>query len=166
MKLIYIVLAVLSLVIFSGCEESFEETGPCVFAANRAHIIGLTAIKPGSEGKSLTSISAYISLHDRFDSSVKGPGIFRFELYAYVPRTGDNRGRQVFAWPAFDLTEAMANNGYWDDFLRAYEFTLNTNVASEVLKTYILQVTCTTQAGKRLTDMFALDGKRLIREDF
>jgi hypothetical protein len=166
LKIIYVVLAVLGLVIFSGCGESVEEKGPCVFATKRVHIIGLTSIKPDSEGKSAAGISAYISLHDSFDSSVKGPGVFRFELYEYVPRTGDIRGKQVFSWAAFDLTDATANNGYWDDFMRAYEFSLDTAIASGVLKTYILQVTCTTSGGKRLTDMFALDGKRVIRKDF
>jgi len=128
--------------------------GPYYYAADRVHIIGLTSIDADS-GSSAT-ISTYVSLHDRFDSSIKGPGVFRFELYEYVPRTGDNRGKRLYSWPEFDLEDAAVNNSYWKDVLRAYKFSLKTRIEADAPGLYILQVTCNSPSGKRLTDIFYL----------
>jgi len=156
----------MGLVLFSGCPKPqpngdgfVEVKGPCAYAAQRVHIIGLTSVKPDPNSKSSAVISTYVSLHDSFDSSVKGPGIFRFELYEYVPRSSQPRGKRLFSWPEFDLNDATINNSYWKDFLRAYYFSLNATIDLNVPKTYILQVTCVTPAEKRLTDIFYVDIK-------
>jgi hypothetical protein len=174
LKYFYIVLAISALFIFSGCNEplSTEEQpvsmqdqgetqgqGACLYAADRVHIIGLTAIKPNTKDASSAVISTYVSLHDRFDSSVKVPAVFRFELYEYVPRSSQPRGKRLVSWPEFDLSGVVVNNNYWKDFLRTYKFSLNARIDPAALKTYILQVTCVSASGKRLTDIFYLNKK-------
>lgn len=165
MKVIYIVLAVSALAIISGCGDSSSDDGrfgapgqePCLYVADRVHVIGLTAIEPDPGDRSSSVVSVYLSLLDQFDSSIKMPAVFRFELYEYVPRSSERRGRRIHAWKEIDLTDAAINNDYWKDFLRAYEFSLEVGINSGLSKTYILQVTCATATNKRLTDIFYLN---------
>ncbi|MBW8016972.1 MAG: hypothetical protein FVQ82_12370 [Planctomycetes bacterium] len=165
MRFIYFILAVPGLVFFSGCPNpdsrsggSVAGNGVCIYAADRVDIIGLTSVEanPDSGAGSPAVISAYVSLLDRFDSSIKGPGVFRFELYEYVPRTANPIGKQLFRWPEIDLTDATVNNSYWKGYLRSYKFSLGTKIDLAVPKRYILHVTCFT-AGKRIVDIFDLN---------
>jgi hypothetical protein len=163
----YLIFVVMILLFFSGCGDpdsgdgnSLDGKGPCVYAANQVRVIGLTSIKPNPNSGSSTVISAYVGLHDSFDTSIKGPGVFRFELYEYVPRTGDRKGKRLYSWPDIDLNDATENNNYWKDFLRAYNFTLNTGIDPNLPTTYVLQVTCVMPSGRRLTDVFYLNVKK------
>ena len=93
---------------------------------------------------------------DIFDSRIKAPCRFRFELYEFLPRSSQKLGTRIFMWEEFDLTGAKANNAAWKDHLRAYQFDLPLEVAMVANKPYMLQVTCMTADGKRLTDTFKL----------
>ena len=173
MRYLNVILVIMGLVIFSGCPtprvgggESIVDKGTCHYAAARVHVIGLTSIEADPEDKSSAVISVYVSLHDSFGSSIKGPGVFWFELYEYVPRAGDNRGKQRYPPREIDLSGAAENNKKWKDVLRAYHFSLETDIAPEVLRTYVLQVTCVTPVGNRLKYTFDLNEKRRIRIDF
>lgn len=166
MKLIYIVLGVLVLTIASGCNKSssvayepadVQVQEPCLYVAERAHIIGLTSIGLDPDNRSSSVLSAYVSLEDQFDSSVKAPAVFRFELYEYVPRSSQPKGKRLYLSPEFDLSDAVVNNEYWKDFLRTYNFSLDVNINSSPSRIFILQVTCVTPAGKRLTDFIELE---------
>ena len=157
----------MALLFFSGCgdpdsdgDNSLDGKGPCVYAANQVRIIGLTTVEPNPNSGASAVISAYVGLRDSFDSSVKGPGVFRFELYEYVPRTGDRKGKRLYSWPDIDLNDAVENNNYWKDFLRAYSFTLNAGIDPKLPRTYVLQITCFMPSGKRLTDIYYLDVKK------
>lgn len=163
MRYLFVIFVLMSLIVLSGCpdpdrggDELVTGKGPYYYAAGRIHILGLTSIEADPDSGSSATISAYVSLYDRFDSIIKGPGVFRFELYEYVPRTGDNRGKRLYSWPEFDLEDAVVNNSYWKDVLRAYKFSLKTSIKPDVPGVYVLQVTCLSPAGKRLTDIFYL----------
>ena len=67
----------------------------------------------------------YAALRDSFGSCLKAPGVFRFELYEYVQYSSEPKGKRIIIWPDIDLTDAAENNEYWNDFLRAYEFSLD-----------------------------------------
>ncbi len=99
-------------------------------------------------------INLYVSLLDQFGSQVKSPGRFRVELYEHVPRSAPPRGRRLAIWPELDLTDPLANNEYWQDFLRAYEFTLPLDQPPG--PSQILQVTYFCPTGRRLTSEFTL----------
>jgi hypothetical protein len=55
-------------------------------------------------------------------------------------------------WPDIDLTDPDANNSYWQDYLRTYQFTLDMDFRPGSENTFILEATCFTPTGKRLTD--------------
>jgi len=101
-----------------------------------------------------TGINLYVSLLDSFGSQIKSPCVFRFELYQRVQRSSEPKGRRVIIWPDIDLTDPAANNEYWRDFLRAYEFNLPFEPATN--QSYILQVTCLCPNGRRLSAEFVL----------
>ncbi len=99
-------------------------------------------------------INHYVSLLDSFGSQIKSPCVFRFELYQKVKRSSEPKGSRVIIWPDIDLTDPEANNEYWQDFLRAYEFDLP--FEPDTSQSYILQVTCLCPNGRRISTEFAL----------
>jgi len=104
--------------------------------------------------KAGSQIKVYVALLDAFDCQIKAPGVFRFELYEYIPRSAEPKGRRIIIWPDIDLTDTVKNNNNWRDFLRAYEFNLDFEPASN--QNYILQATCLCPNGKRLSAEFCL----------
>jgi len=101
-----------------------------------------------------SGIDVYVSLLDHYGCQVKSPGTFRFELYEYVQRSAEPKGRRVTIWPDFDLNDPAANNEGWQDFLRAYEFNLPFDQAGT--QDYILEVTCFCPNGRRLLSEYTL----------
>ena len=89
---------------------------------------------------------------------MKAPGVLRFELYEYIPRSAQSKGQRLALWPDIDLTAPAENHKYWRDFLRAYEFELDTQAHRD--KTYIVEVTCTGPDGKRLSGEYLLRGRQ------
>jgi len=100
------------------------------------------------------SIKPYVSLLDSFGSQIKSPGIFRFEIFQRALRSAKPKGKRVDIWEDIDLTDPAANNEYWRDFLRAYEFDLP--FEPDASQSYILQVTCLCPNGRRIFAEFAL----------
>ena len=169
MKAIAIVLKIFLFVfVFSqtGCEQpplpteplpKAEDSGVSVgtgYAPVKLNIMPLSEFVSlaGTEGTS--KINVYVSLLDSFGCQIKSPGVFRFEIYEYVQRSSEPKGKRIAIRPDIDLTDAVQNNKYWRDFLRAYQFNLPFEPADS--RSYILQVTFLCQTGKRLTCEFAL----------
>lgn len=132
---------------------SRQDTTPaaCVFTAERIRIIGLTEIIPDAGLGDEAVLSIYVDVFDAYDSHIKAPATFRFELYEFVPRSSDPRGNRLIIWPDIDLTDPAVNNGYWQDYLRTYNFDLQMNFRPAPETTFTLEATCTTQEGKRLS---------------
>ena len=124
------------------------------YAAEEIDIMPLTEFVGGSGEQDWSKIKVYVSLLDSFDCQIKSPGVFRFELYEYIQRRAEPRGRRVVIWPDVDLTEPVESNEYWRDFLRAYEFDLDFEPESN--QSYILQVMCLCPNGRRLSAEFGL----------
>ena len=163
----FAVIAAIIAITATGCEipdnpadpdisppRSRQDTIPvaCVFTPERIRIIGLTEIIPDK-----TVLSIYVDIFDAYDSHIKAPARFRFELYEFVPRSSEPRGDRLMIWPDIDLTDPAVNNRYWHDYLRTYIFDLPMNFAPAGDTTYILEATCITAQGKRLSN------KRQIR---
>ncbi|NIP53838.1 MAG: hypothetical protein GWN67_16645 [Phycisphaerae bacterium] len=117
-------------------------------------IIPLTEFIGVNDAGERPTIRAYVSLLDSFGYQIKAPGIFRFELYEKVPRSADPKGKRISIWPDVNLNDVVENNLYWRDFLRAYEFNLPSESESD--QNYILEATCISPNGKRLSADFAL----------
>lgn len=123
------------------------------FAPTKIDILPLTELIPAG-GNQRNRLNLYVSLLDTFGSQIKSPGVFRIELYDYVQRTADRKGKRTGIWPDIDLTDPVENDRYWNDFLRAYRFDLPVEYASG--QDFILHVTCLCPNGSRLTSNFTL----------
>jgi len=169
MKAIGVVLQVFFFVwlcIAAGCEPAATglpaptDSGPNLLSTYTAYtpakvdVMPLTEFITTSDAEDASRLKVYVSLLDYFDSQIKSPGVFRFELYKYVPRSSEPKGRRIIIWPDIDLTDAVENDNHWRDFLRAYEFNLD--FGPQRNQTYILRVTCLCPGGKRLSADFAL----------
>ncbi len=123
------------------------------YAPAKIDIMPLTELVPagGAQG---ARINLYVSLLDAFGSQIKSPAVFRFELYEYVQRSAEPKGKRAVIWADVDLTDPVRNNGYWQDFLRAYEFNLPFEQAGS--QDFILQVTCLCPSGSRLSSELML----------
>ena len=169
MKSLIIVPQLFSLLLLMvGCEAQVPSNADSDSSGFRIHskyapakidIMPLTElVSAGSDTEEVSEIRVYVSLLDAFDCQVKMPGVFRFELYEKVVRTADPKGSRIKKWPDFELTSPQENNRYWQDFLRAYAFDLP--FEPEANKSYILQATCISPAGKRLSAEFELPRRR------
>ena len=123
------------------------------YAPAKIDIMPLTELVPAS-GAQVARINLYVSLLDEFGFQIKSPAVFRFELYDYVQRSAESKGKRAVIWADVDLTDPVSNNGYWRDFLRAYEFNLPFEQAGN--QNFILQVTCLCPNGSRLSSELML----------
>ncbi len=120
----------------------------------RISIMPLTEIVSDGPAEKNAKIKAFVSLTDSFGCQQKTPGVFRFELYEHIQRAAESKGRRIAIWPDIDLTDPDENNKFWRDFLRAYEFNMDFELAAG--QNYILQATCLCPNGKRLWADFVL----------
>jgi hypothetical protein len=122
------------------------------YAPARIDILPITAINPSPTSAKDYTISVYICLVDSFGSQIKFPATFRFELFRQVQHSNEPKGKRILIWPEMNLTDPVSNNNQWQDFLRAYMFTLP--LEKPAYETTILHVTCISPSGKRLTADF------------
>lgn len=153
----------------SGCEQAAGVAGPpskidtspdvsayTEYTPAKIHITPLTEISSSQDTADGSRIDVYVSLVDAFGSQIKSPGIFRFEAYEHVQPSASPKGSRVVIWPDIDLTQAVENSRYWQDFLRTYKFHLDFKLQRD--QAYVLQVTFLSVGGKRLSDEFVLKG--------
>jgi hypothetical protein len=127
---------------------------PAGFAPVKIGILPLTELAAPAGAGQRTKLHIFVTLLDAFGSPMKAPGVLRFELYEYVPRSAQSKGQRLTLWPDIDLTAPAENHRYWRDFLRAYEFELEAQADRD--KTYILEVTCLSPDGRRLGGEYIL----------
>ena len=156
---------VIMLITFAGCEPvppaPTNGNSPKLHSAYSPYtpqeidVIPLTQFVRTDGQQEIAKIRVFVSLLDAFGSQMKSPAVFRFELYQYLQRSADPKGKRLVHWkPDTDLTDAAENNKYWRDFLRAYEFSLDFWPAGN--KDYVLQATCLCPNGRRLSADFLL----------
>jgi hypothetical protein len=159
---------VLALAFYAGCSTAppgvdsslslFHDSTPCSrFGPARIDVLPITSITPTSASDRESAITAYICLLDAFDSQIKSPVVFRFELFQHLQRSADPKGKRLIVWPDIDLTDPAVNNNLWQDFLRAYLFSLPLQKSSA--ENCILHVTCVCPSGKRLNADFIIRTK-------
>ena len=168
MKQVLIYILVLFVAYSVGCEEQtavVPVTTPnngiyASYAAEAINIMGLTEIVWSGDEATLPRLIAYIDMLDKFECRIKSPGIYRMELYEYVPRSAINTGARIASWKDVNLHQIDQNNKYWQDDLRLYKFDLQLTTLPQEGKAYILQATCITPSNKRLTDTFKIEYNR------
>ena len=136
----------------AGHANTFNSPG---YLPVRVRVCPLTEYKLFPNSDRSPRIRIFLNLYDAFGSQIKSPGVFRFELYEYVQRSADPKGRRINIWPDIDLKNADKNNEYWRDFLRAYEFDLDFEPQTPA-QSYVLQATCFCPNGKRLLAEYTL----------
>jgi len=151
---------------FIGCKILSEQPPPAEYdnadplsiytsyAPQKIDILPLTKILSETSNNKSSNIIVYVSLLDAFNSSIKSPGIFRFELYEYVKRSPQPKGQRVKLCPDRDLLEPTENNTHWRDYFRTYQFNITCNIQKD--QSYILQATFITPEQKRLSDEMLL----------
>ena len=146
-----------------GCESEVNQTSPAplkeapprsvrAFAPVRIQIIALSDITASNASLNEARVSAYVDLLDAYDSQLKAPGSFRFELYEYIQRSSDPKGTGLINWPGINLNHPETNDEYWQNDLRAYQFDLEVDYYPSGVQTFVLVAIFTTPEGKRLTD--------------
>lgn len=145
----------------AGCEQAYivplSKANKVVsvytsFSPKKIEFMPLTEVVNTEKMQRPPAIRAYISLLDEFGCKIKSPGVFRFELYQRLERSGDRKGRRVQIWPDIDLVEPQENAARWQDFLRAYLFDLGFMPQSN--QQYILQATFLSPSGGRISAEF------------
>jgi hypothetical protein len=160
-----VIFTVAGLICSTGCEPDSSagrvssnraDDALGAYVPSEVRIVGLTEIAPVSAGPWQGKLKIYVDLIDTFGCRVKSPGLFRFELYEFVPRSSEPKGKRIFFPPDTDLTDATENNKHWRDFLRAYQFEPPLNFSPRPDESFVLEVTFTTPQGSRLKDTFQL----------
>ena len=95
------------------------------YMASRVEVLPLTRFTQASSGGQGMRLEVYVGLFDAFNSQVKSPGVFRFELYERVSRSSQSKGKRLTIWPDIKLVNPADNNAYWLDYMRVYRFYLN-----------------------------------------
>lgn len=150
--------ATILMMLLSGCESLRETDAPpdgtfqkgCIFTPQKISFNQLTEISTAWQ------ITAYVDVYDQYNSRIKAPGIWRFELYSKVPRSADPMGGRIKLWPDLNLTQPAGNNGLWQDYLRCYRFELNLDSELASGDGYILETICYTADGKAVSDTIEL----------
>ncbi|MBN2590172.1 MAG: hypothetical protein JXA96_09945 [Sedimentisphaerales bacterium] len=163
-----VILLILFLCFFSGCNNPNSSSGRSTeiersnpnkiaiyaeYSPVKIDILPLTEYTINEESLE-GEINLFVSLLDVFGSQIKSPCIFRFELYPKVQRSSDPKGGRVMIWTDMDLIDPKVNNDYWQNFLRAYKFSLLFELQSN--QTYILEVTCICPNSKYLSSEYTL----------
>jgi hypothetical protein len=150
-------------VVLAGCDgivpirklqEPVEQISINLYESFGPAEISILPLTGATDDGKTQKISIFVSLLDAFGSCQKWPAVFRFELYERVERSSEPVGRRVKLWPDINLTEPSRNNKYWQDFLRAYKFSLDIDHSDK--QNYILQITCILANEKRLTSQFPI----------
>ena len=159
---------VLALAFYAGCatQPPGADSSPAIFHDStpysrfgpaRIDILPITSIAPASASDRDSAITAYVCLLDAFNTQIKAPVVFRFELFQHIQRSADPKGKRLIVWPDIDLTDPTVNNNLWQDFFRAYLFSLPLQKSSA--ENCILHVTCVCPSGKRLNADFIVRTK-------
>ena len=140
--------------VLPNVDSGFSFSESAVYSPAKIDILPLTGFVYSDSNDGSAKIRVYVSLLDAYDCQIKSPGVFRFELYEYVHRSAEPKGKRVAIWPDINLLDQGENHKKWRDFLRAYEFELEFGPKSS--QGYILQVTCLCPNGRRLSAEFVL----------
>lgn len=128
-----------------------ESYGPATL-----EIVGLSELKAVKGEQDAAKLKIFVKAIDSCGSAIKAPCVFRVELYEYAIRSPSPLGKRLEIWPDIDLTEPDKNNAQWRDYLRAYEFNFDVSSRLEFGGVYIVEVTCLSPLGKRMSSQYKL----------
>ena len=137
-----------------GAGQAPGEVEHLCFSPAKIRVSPLTKlILPTSAGE-MARIKVCAVLLDPFESHLKAPGTFRFEVYERVLRSAAPKGTRIRMWDDIDLRSARPNNEYWEEVFQAYEFDLEFD--PKKYKSFILEFTFILPENQRLTTDYPL----------
>ena len=139
--------------LIGGCETA-GPSAEAMSGVGEVRLSALTEIIATSQPGQPAEIKTYVEFADGAGQPLQMPCTFRFELYEYIQRSAEPKGKRAKIWDDVDLTDPVSNIDSWRDFLRAYEFSFPCEQTNS--HDYILQVTCLCPNGKRLSSEFTL----------
>ena len=110
---------------------------------------------PSEADRPQGQLKVMAELLDSMEQSVRHPCTWRFELYDFVLRASDRRGRRIMIWPELDLTVSDGDNAHWKPFLKGYEFYLPLEHDLPPGGKYVLEATAMTDQ-KRYNDLIEI----------
>jgi hypothetical protein len=152
-----LVLVFLGVLVLPGCGDQHSSKANVIkdkqlllaeYEPKDVVLLGLSEIQPAI-GEQPAKLKLFVEVLDGFGTPLRYPGIIRFELYTRQLRSPISLGKQLAIWPDIDIRESAANNQYFRDYLRAYEFELEAKVAIAP-GSYMVLITYTLPDGKRL----------------
>ena len=152
-KLAVFTLAVVSFFVGCGGNGNLVDSGECdCFVIKKFSITPLTKFIE-TDGQS--GLKLVVDALDDTGNRTNAPFDLQCSLYQYLPRTADNKGSLVQAWPQINLNSITENNRHWNDYLRSYEFQLKLdNPPNE--QWYLLEIACQIPSGSRIFDKLML----------
>ncbi|KPK76026.1 MAG: hypothetical protein AMJ79_08650 [Phycisphaerae bacterium SM23_30] len=104
-------------------------------------------------------IEAYVELLDQFGDPIKGAGVFRFEIFRYVPAVSDPRGRRFAGagMQVLDLSEPQVSQQYWDGITQCYRMILELPEEAAGARQIVLQATFISDPTGRVQDTLVLE---------
>jgi hypothetical protein len=126
------------------------------YGPSKLDVVKLSELKAGVGGEETAKLKIFIKALDSCGSAVKAPCVFRVELYEHVARSSSPEGRRLEIWPDIDLSDPEKNNAQWRDYLRAYEFNFDVSAKLALGRVYIVEITCLSPMGKRLSSQYKL----------
>ncbi|HEG43851.1 MAG TPA: hypothetical protein ENH94_07380 [Phycisphaerales bacterium] len=160
-----LLIVLLGLLVSAGCEQERRPSSTpsgrkldilSAYTASSVSIMGLTGIVPDEDNANRATLRVYVDVLDSEGVRIKAPGVFRFELYQFVPRSSNPMGKRLKLWEDIKLLDPVENNASWRDFLRAYQFDLDFEFGPVRPAGYVVQVMFTTTSGKRLYNNYHL----------
>ena len=79
-------------------------SGPVTFAPAKIGVLPLTELSSPAGAGPGAKLDVFVTMLDAFGCQMKAPGVLLFELYEYVPRSAQLKGKQLVLWPQIDLT--------------------------------------------------------------
>ena len=124
------VISVVVILFICGCQPERQKrpVGPTAAGVNgnidvyqayrpvRAVFLPLTEIKAAEQPHLNETITAFVALVDSEGSAVKWPGVFRFELYEYLSRSTEKKGKRLHIWEDNYILEVIDPSGAGDAF--------------------------------------------------
>ena len=97
-------------------------------------------------------LEARVELFDEMGDSIKGAGIYAFELLEAIGPTGGGAGAQLYTWNA-DLMNLDAQRQHYDPISRGYVFQLKMHENKIAKQGAMLRVVYSPPQGKRLINI-------------
>ena len=113
-----------SVILLAGCGQ-MSEMSLFNTASPGVHLLDMTGFAPAASGEG-TVLRVFVQ-PDKIEQDL----CFRFELYVYIPRSSNPRGKRIVLWPDMEVKANASSNSQWREHLKFVCFQLLPPYGSE-----------------------------------